>query len=126
MGLARSKNAARHSAPCIAFSARIPALSWNFLHLIMKKAVAMDASEKTDINAVYLQNAVLCADCEVISDSPHDSCRVCGSRSLLNLSSVLGGTLPVQRAQLVEFNSERPAFSPARRMPHKRVQRSVA
>src|ERR1039458_8388010 len=62
----------------------------------------MDASEKPDVNVVCLRNAVLCADCEVISDSPHDTCRVCGSHSLLSLSCVLGGMLPAQRAQLVD------------------------
>lgn len=51
--------------------------------------------------SICLQNAVLCADCEVISDSPHDTCIVCGSHSLLSLSRVLG-TLPVQRAQLID------------------------
>ena len=79
----------------------------------------MDAIEKSDINAVGLRNAVLCADCEVISDSPHDTCRVCGSRSLLSMSRVFGGTLPVQRAQLVdawESNRERPALSTQRRL----------
>jgi hypothetical protein len=76
----------------------------------------MDASEKQDINAVCLRDAVLCADCEVISDSTHDTCRVCGSHSLLSLSRVLG-TLPAQRAQLVaEPISERPAFSMQRRL----------
>ena len=89
---------------------------------------SMDAIEKTDINAICLQNAVLCADCEVISDSPHDTCRVCGSRSLLSLSCVLGGTLPMQRAHLVDAweSSERPAFSLVRRVPHKRDRRAVA
>ncbi len=86
----------------------------------------MDAIERSDINAVYLQNAVLCADCEVISDSPHDTCRVCGSHSLLSLSCVLGGTLPVERAQIVESRCERPAISLVRRMPHKRARRIVA
>lgn len=89
----------------------------------------MDASEKADVNAVYLRNAVLCAECEVISDSPHDTCQVCGSRSLLSMSRVLGGTLPVQRAQLVDTwvtKSERQAFSLERRMPHKRARHAVA
>jgi hypothetical protein len=86
----------------------------------------MDAIEKFDLNAVCLQNAVLCADCEVISDSPHDTCRVCGSHSLMSLSCVLGGTLPMQRAQLVNTWESRPAFSLIRRMPHKRVRRAVA
>ena len=89
----------------------------------------MDAIESSEVNAICLQSAVLCAECEVISNSPHDTCRVCGSRSLMSLSCVLGGTLPVQRAQLVgarEFHSERPVFSQERRMPHKRVRSSVA
>lgn len=86
----------------------------------------MDAGESTDVNAVCLQTAVLCADCEVISDSPHDTCRVCGSRSLLSLSNVLGGALPMQRAHIVESSYERPLFSLVRRMPHVRVRRSVA
>lgn len=86
----------------------------------------MDSSGKQDINAIYLQNAVFCADCEVITDSPHDTCRVCGSHSLLSVSCILGGTLPVQRACLVESNSERSTFSLIRRMPHTRARRSAA
>jgi hypothetical protein len=53
------------------------------------------------LNAVALQNAVLCADCDVVSDSPNDRCLVCGSRSLLNISSMLGGSLPSERALLL-------------------------
>ncbi len=89
----------------------------------------MDADEKPDVNAVCLQNAVLCADCEVISDSPHDTCCVCGSRSLLSMSRVLGGSLPVQRAQLVDVwvsKSEKPAFSLDCRVPQKRARAAVA
>jgi hypothetical protein len=75
----------------------------------------MDATEKTDVAAICLQNAVLCADCEVISDSTHETCRVCGSHSLLSLSRVLG-TLPAQRAQLVEAWDSNPAFSQEHRL----------
>jgi hypothetical protein len=85
----------------------------------------MDASGEPDVNAVCLQNAVLCADCEVISDSPHETCRVCGSRSLLSISRVLGGTLPVQRTQMLESKPERLPFSLVRRMPHKRARQAV-
>lgn len=53
------------------------------------------------VNAVPLQNAVLCAECDVISDSPHDICVVCGSRSLFNIAPVFGGKLPKKRAALV-------------------------
>ena len=53
------------------------------------------------LNAVPLQNAVLCAECEVVTDSPHDECMVCGSQSLFNIARVFGGKLPKQRAKLV-------------------------
>ncbi len=52
------------------------------------------------LNAVALHNAVLCAECDVVSDSPHDHCLVCGSRSLFNISRMLGGALPKDRASL--------------------------
>jgi hypothetical protein len=53
------------------------------------------------LNAVALQNAVLCAECDVVSDSPSDTCLVCGSRSLFNIARVFGGNLPQQRASLI-------------------------
>jgi hypothetical protein len=53
------------------------------------------------LNAVALQNAVLCAECEVVSDSPHDQCLVCGSRSLVNICRMFGGNLPKERASLI-------------------------
>jgi hypothetical protein len=53
------------------------------------------------LNAVALQNAVLCAECDVVSDSPHDTCLVCGSRSLFNIARVFGGNLPQNRTALV-------------------------
>jgi hypothetical protein len=53
------------------------------------------------LNAVALQNAVLCAECDVVSDSPHDTCLVCGSRSLFNIARVFGGNLPQNRTVLV-------------------------
>jgi hypothetical protein len=42
------------------------------------------------LNAVALQNAVLCAECDVVSDSPHDRCLVCGSRPLFNIAHMFG------------------------------------
>jgi len=53
------------------------------------------------LNAVALQDAVLCAECDVVSDSPHDQCLVCGSRSLLNIARIFGGNLPEDRASLI-------------------------
>lgn len=49
-----------------------------------------EAIIKDEVNAVRLQQAVLCVDCDTISDSPHDACSICGSRSLLPLCRVLG------------------------------------
>ena len=64
----------------------------------------MNAGAHTDrgLSAVPLLNAVFCADCETISDSPHDACTVCGSRSLVNLFRILGGTLRCQKPQSAE------------------------
>ena len=53
------------------------------------------------LNAIALQNAVLCAECDVVSDSPHDMCLVCGSRSLFNIARMFGGNLPQNRTALV-------------------------
>jgi hypothetical protein len=53
------------------------------------------------LNAVALQNAVLCAECDVVSDSPHDRCLVCGGRSLFNIARMFGGNLPNDRASLI-------------------------
>ena len=44
-------------------------------------------------NLVRLQKAVLCANCEVISEDLNGHCAGCGSQSLLGLSRVLGGQL---------------------------------
>jgi hypothetical protein len=65
----------------------------------------MDEAEPRIVpNTVRLQQAVLCANCEVISDTATDSCAVCGSRALLSLSRVLGGALPDSRAALIEVS----------------------
>ncbi len=64
----------------------------------------MNAGAHTDggLSAVPLLNAVFCAGCETISNSPHDACTVCGSRSLVNLFRILGGTLRSQKPQSAE------------------------
>ena len=54
------------------------------------------------LNTVALQRAVLCAECDVVSDSPHDICMVCGSRSLVNICRILGGKMPKNCAQLLK------------------------
>ncbi|MGB8768341.1 MAG: hypothetical protein WCC92_01895 [Candidatus Korobacteraceae bacterium] len=57
-----------------------------------------------ELNSVPLLEAVLCADCEIISNSAGESCEICGSRSLLSLGRVLGGSIEGERAVLVQLN----------------------
>jgi hypothetical protein len=66
-----------------------------------RSAVAGSREPARVLNAVPLQNAVLCAECDVVSDSPNDTCMVCGSHSLFNVARIFGGNLPKQRASLV-------------------------
>src|SRR5438093_5252570 len=69
----------------------------------MRGSLVESAPERGRVlNAVALQNAVLCAECDVVSDSPHDRCLVCGSRSLLNVARMFEGNLPKERASLID------------------------
>ena len=82
------------------------------------------------LNAIRLTNAVLCVECDVLSDSPHDYCLVCGSRSLFNIGRLLGG-MPKERAKIVE-EQQAPAvkfqtvlaFPVANRAPLRRHRRA--
>jgi len=60
----------------------------------------------TELSSVPLPEAVLCADCEVISNSAGDRCEICGSRSLLSLGRVLGGSIEGKRATLVQMDRD--------------------
>lgn len=72
----------------------------------MRDSMVESAPERARVlNAVALQNAVLCAECDVVSDSPHDQCLVCGSRSLFNIAHLFGGKLPKKRASLIAHES---------------------
>ncbi len=50
-------------------------------------------SKYRDRNFVPLQAATFCAECELISTNSTPHCLACGSRALLSLSRVLGGSL---------------------------------
>lgn len=56
------------------------------------------ARNQADLGAVPLQSAVLCVDCECVTDGRSDECLVCGSRSLLSIARIVGGTLLSQKA----------------------------
>ena len=56
-----------------------------------------DVSKYRDRNFVPLQAATFCAECELISNNSTPYCLACGSRALLSLSRVLGGSLRNQQ-----------------------------
>jgi ribosomal protein S2 len=58
------------------------------------------------VSAIPLLNAVFCADCETITNSPHEGCAICGSRSLINLFRMVGGTLRNQKIQSIESSTK--------------------
>jgi hypothetical protein len=67
----------------------------------------MTAQDRIDTNLVRLQSAVLCANCEVISEGLNGHCAGCGSQSLLSLSRVLGGPIEAE----LSIGLEAPAVS---------------
>ncbi len=46
-----------------------------------------------DVNFLALQSAVFCVQCELLSENNTPRCLACGSRAVLSLSRVLGGSL---------------------------------
>ena len=50
----------------------------------------------SDVSFVRLQTAVMCVQCELISQNPTPCCLACGSKAVLSLPRVLGGTLAHQ------------------------------
>ena len=50
--------------------------------------------------------AVLCVDCERITVPYKDACPVCGSKSLLNVAQILGGSLSPIRVKSIESRTE--------------------
>lgn len=60
-------------------------------------------------NLVCLQRAVLCANCEVISEGKNGHCAGCGSQALLSLSKLLGGSVGAELPCLTLSESDRVA-----------------
>jgi GAF domain-containing protein len=46
-----------------------------------------------DVNFVPLQAAIFCAECEQISENNTPACLACGSKALLSMSRLMGGSL---------------------------------
>jgi hypothetical protein len=75
----------------------------------------LGSDDERELITVPLQRAVFCVDCEIVSNSPHDVCTVCGSPSLINLDRLLGGTIlsrgvarpfAPERSKSVKYNLE--------------------
>jgi GAF domain-containing protein len=54
-----------------------------------------------DINFLRLPTAVFCVECELISENNTPACLACGSKAVLSLSRILGGSLRGQAAHLI-------------------------
>jgi hypothetical protein len=67
-----------------------------------KAHIAGGVENQMDVEVVPLQSAVLCVDCESVSNSRFDECPVCGSHSLFNIARMLGGTLLPDKANCSE------------------------
>lgn len=70
--------------------------------MLEQSATGMDQMPSRELNFVPLQSAVLCVDCEVITESHEGQCRICGGHALLSLDRVLGGPLGPERAVLLD------------------------
>ncbi len=69
--------------------------------------------ERRSINSVHLLKAVLCTDCECISESRTEVCGVCGGRSLVNLGRLLGSAMQSEAG----IGVTDPPISPGLRTP---------
>ncbi len=63
--------------------------------------VCMSGQPKV-VEVVALQDAQLCVNCDMISDSKTEECQVCGSRSLINLANILGMVPSIRAIALPE------------------------
>lgn len=65
----------------------------------------MSAQVWLDTNLVPLRTAVLCANCELISEGLNGHCCGCGSQSLLSLSRVLGEAIQAERSIFLDTST---------------------
>jgi putative methionine-R-sulfoxide reductase with GAF domain len=71
-------------------------LPFSFLASLKDREESRSMAEKLthqDISFIGLQTAVFCVECELISKNNSPHCFACGSRAVLSLSRVLGGSL---------------------------------
>jgi hypothetical protein len=56
-----------------------------------------NTENRPTVNLIPLQDAVLCADCELISEGANGHCAGCGSQATISLSKVMGTTAAAGR-----------------------------
>jgi hypothetical protein len=71
----------------------------------------MHTLDRLNANLVSVRKAVLCANCDMISDGENGHCAACGSQALLSLSRLLGCAIesdPLSLGLNEEFRSGSP------------------
>lgn len=66
----------------------------------------LDTELRLNANLICLRKAVLCANCDVISDGANGHCVACGSQALLSLSRLLGGVIDGNMALPLGMSSD--------------------
>ncbi len=57
------------------------------------------------LRSIPLVNAVYCADCDLITESPHDACGTCGSHAVVGVSRMLERSWQPTEARLTAKNA---------------------
>jgi hypothetical protein len=64
------------------------------LEIFHRRIMSAMIEELKELTFIPLQNAVFCANCELIANQTHDgACAACGSKALMSVSRLLGGTV---------------------------------
>src|SRR5271157_4452032 len=75
--------------------------------MVVEESVKMQRSLiAQDVNFVSLQSAVFCAQCELLSENNTPRCLACGSKAVLSLARVLGGSLRGQQTARLVADAE--------------------
>ncbi len=83
----------------------------------------MGSLAAVDVNFVSLKLAVFCVECELLSENNTPRCLACGSRAVLSLSRVLGGSLRRQQTAhlIADAELDRLVRSLLGTVPHEQV-----
>src|SRR3979411_1182712 len=88
------------SQPELSTAESIPLLLCSTTHAYSDRALGLQEEcwmyrwmTARDVSFVKLQAAVFCVECELISQKHTMNCLACGSKALMNLSRLMGGSL---------------------------------